>query len=352
MSNASPERLGRRIVFTVVQATAAALLLALAGVYLFYGIVLSSAHELISTDPWVPYALELWVVGLLFLLSVVLAGLIALGLARRIAKPLDAVANGARRIADGDLSARADPGSHALPEALHLVENFNRMAERLESASGEIARWNSLIAHELRTPVTILRGRLQGLADGVFTPDAELIAGMVRQVDGLARLVDDLRTVSLLESGHLDCQREPIELGREIAAVVAMAAPGLEAAGFRIETRLASGSFPADPVRIRQALLALLENARCHAIPGRLLVGLELNAAGATITVEDDGPGPPPDFAESAFSPFQRRATARGKAGSGLGLSVVKGIAQAHGGSAVWKAGERGSRFILRLSRG
>lgn len=349
MSHARSERLGRQIVFSVVRATALAVLLALVGVYVFYGVALSIARDLVSDDPWIPYPLEMWVVVVLFMLAVVVAGLIAMRLARRIAEPLDAVATGARRIADGDLAARAEPGTHALPEALHLVENFNLMAERLERASGEIARWNSLIAHELRTPVTILRGRLQGVADGVFEPDAKQIAGLLRHVDGLARLIDDLRTVSLLESGHLDCRRDVIDLAREIELVVEMAKPGLESAGFHVELHLASGAIPADAARIRQALLALLENARCHATPGRLLVTLHILDNRARIAVEDDGPGLPPDFAESAFLAFHRRATLRGKAGTGLGLSVVRGIAQAHGGIAGWEAGIRGSRFIMEL---
>jgi two-component system sensor histidine kinase AdeS len=107
----------------------------------------------------------------------------------------------------GNLAARATSDEHAMGETAQLVDDFNQMAARLQDMAQHRAFWNAAIAHELRTPVTILRGRLQGITEGVFAPEQSQFQSLLTQVEGLGRLIEDLRTVALAESGHLPLQR-------------------------------------------------------------------------------------------------------------------------------------------------
>lgn len=344
--------LGRQIVLSMVVATVASVLVAIAGLYIFYGIVIRIAPDLLfpMTDSWLPSGLEWVMIGLMCVLATAIAMFVAMRLSRRIVAPLVSVAQSARRIADGDLKIRAETHDRAPSEATMLVDDFNQLADRLERASEAVTRWNATIAHELRTPVTILSGRLQGLADGVFRPDPPLLRSLLSQTDALARLIEDLRTVSLLEGGRLDIRFQSVDLSEEIDAVVRLMQPGLESAGFRIVPRLDPGLCEVDTARIRQALIALLDNVKRHARPGRVRVRLALDDRMVRISVTDEGPGLAPDFAEHAFEPW-RRYMERGVTakGSGLGLSVVRAIAQAHGGTASYETVNGGACFRMRF---
>ena len=151
---------------------------------------------------------------------------------RRIIQPLNSVTESVRRLAHGDLEARAHAGDRSLGETSALVEDFNSMAERLQRMTSEMVIWNAAIAHELRTPVTILRGRLQGLAEGVFEPDEALFRSLLAQVEGLSRLIEDLRVLSLADSGHLHLQLEEVDLAQVIGDLKGAVEPALTAAGF------------------------------------------------------------------------------------------------------------------------
>lgn len=309
------------------------------GSYAFYGLMFSFAPDhLADAGSWVPSSLELAWIMLTILGGVVLAIVVAIRLARRILAPLNSVADSLRRVSLGDLTARATGDDRSLGEASLLVEDFNTMAERLERMAREQVFWNAAIAHELRTPLTVLRGRLQGLAEGVFAPEQRLFANLLAQVENLGRLVEDLRVVGLADSGHLTLQARRCKLADEIRDVLALVEPDLRARGFLPELVLDDGEVECDPARMRQALLALLENARRHALPGKLLVELHHDAGAARyrLAVSDAGPGIAPEFAARMFEAFQRGAAARaqGETGSGLGLAVVRAIALAHGGQA------------------
>lgn len=346
--------LERQITLSMMIATVASVLLAIIGLYLFYGTVLRIAPHLLQpkADEWFPNALELTVIVVLCVLALGIALFVAMRLARRIVAPLVSVARSARLIADGDLKVRAEAYDKAPSEATMLVDDFNLLAERLERASEALTRWNATIAHELRTPVTILSGRLQGLADGVFQPDPPLLRSLVTQVEALVRLIEDLRTVSLLEGGRLDMHFQPAELSDEIEAVMKLMQPGLEGAGFSLFSRLDRGRANVDTARIRQAMIALLENAKRHAYPTQIEICLTLSEEKTRITVTDQGPGLPPEFACHAFDPF-RRYMEQGRAakGSGLGLAVVRGIAQSHGGDASYQMVKGGACFTLEFPR-
>jgi two-component system sensor histidine kinase AdeS len=296
---------------------------------------------------WIPTGPEwIWVIGST-LAGLALSILVAVNLSRRILVPLNSVADSIRRVAQGDLNARAVAGDRSLGEAAQLADDFNAMANQLQRMTEEQAFWNAAIAHELRTPVTILRGRLQGLAEGVFTPSTSQFLSLLTQVEGLTRLIEDLRVVSLVESGHLDLQWQEAQLDAAIRAVVDMVGDALQAAGQRAFLDLDAGSVCCDPVRIRQALLALLDNVCRYAVAGPVRIQSRIKDGWCELSVEDEGPGLPDDLLPYVFTAFRRAQGAR-SGGSGLGLAVVAAIGRAHGGHAACRtAASGGTVFTL-----
>lgn len=340
-------RLSRQIILSMSAVTIIAVLIVFVGSSIFYGLLLLYRPP-VGPPPLFPGSRAFILTAFLLLLGLIVAIVVALRLARRILTPLNSLAQGARRIAAGDLTARAFPGDRSLGETAQLVEDFNAMAQRLEDDAQAIASWNAAIAHELRTPLTILRGRLQGLTDGVFAPNEELFRNLLFQVENLSRLVDDLRVVTLANSGRLEVRFAPTDLGREVEQTVEAMRPALVEAGFTIDLRTEHLVLPCDGVRVRQALLALLENARRYATPGRLGVLIRVDAATVTLAVEDEGPGLSPAFAARAFDTFTRAEPSRSRqfGGSGLGLPVVRAIAEAHHGQAHYRTSQAGGSIF------
>lgn len=331
-----PRGLSQQIVLSMSALVLVVILLSVLGSYVFYALWFANEPPPDTSD-WIPTAPEWAWMGLTTLIALALAVFVAVNLARRILLPLTSVAESLRRVAQGELDARAVSEDRSLGEAALLVDDFNTMAERLQRMAQEQLFWNAAIAHELRTPVTILRGRLQGLVEGVFVPDAAQFRSLLAQVEGLSRLIEDLRVVGLADGGYLELHWREVELSAEIDAVVQLVAPVLQDAGFRMEFDLLAAHVRCDPQRIRQALLALLENARSHAEPGTLRIESRHSHGEYSLRVEDSGPGVPPELAEHIFDAFQRggRSRSQGSGGSGLGLAVVRAIALAHGGQAL-----------------
>lgn len=274
--------------------------------------------------------------GLIVLTGLVAAIVVGARLAERIVRPLDSVAGAVSLIAKGDFTARAETNATTFREAKNLVTDFNAMAARLERAEAELRYSHSAIAHELRTPLTILRGRLQGLSDGVFSPTPELFGRLLSHVDDLSRIVEDLRTLALSEAGRLELSLGDFDLAEEAEAVLASVEPDLAGAAIVVKRRLGRARVVADRARIRQAMFAVLDNVRRYA-PGSTLV-LETRSKGhrALIRCSDTGPGLPAGLKDRAFEPFWRaeESRARSSGGSGLGLSIIRAIAEAHGGGA------------------
>ncbi|MGC0151286.1 ATP-binding protein [Chromobacterium vaccinii] len=330
------EGLSRQIALSMAMMAFCVTVLVVVTGFTFYYVAMTYWPVQFEAPGWKMTAPE-WV----WLISSTVAGLalsvvMGLRLARRILAPLNSVAEGIRRVAQGDLDARAAAGDRSLREAAALADDFNALADQLQRMTQEQAFWNAAIAHELRTPVTVLRGRLQGLAEGVFTPDESQFRRLLVQVEGLAHLIEDLRAVSLAESGHLDLQLQETDLAAEVRAVVEVFGDALRAAGLMPVLELDGRPARCDPVRIRQALLALLDNARRYATPGAIRIAARVENGRCHLRVEDDGPGIPEELAPHVFEAFRRGdgARQRGSGGSGLGLAVVAAIARAHGGAA------------------
>jgi two-component system sensor histidine kinase AdeS len=345
--------LSRQILLAMSAVTVVAALVVFFGTYIAFSIIFYFHPWSETSDDWLTGLDFLILSGLIFV-ALIGAAVASVRLAKRILEPLESLAQSARRIKDGDLSARAFPGDRSLGETAHLVTDFNAMAQRLQDMAADMTLWNATIAHELRTPLTILKGRLQGIIDGVFEPDEHSLQGLVLQVDSLARLVEDLRTVTLADSGHLDLRLEPVPLKAEIQKLALLVEPELKADGFELRLDLADIVVQADALRIRQVLLALITNARRYAVRGTIEIAVVEEGQRAVIRVSDEGPGLASDIAPRAFEPFTRgvQSGLQEAAGSGLGLSVVRAVVEAHGGEIRYSPSAKGgAMFEISLGK-
>ena len=235
----------------------------------------------------------------------------------------------------GNLSVRAqldNPSSVA--EITKMINDFNRMAEKLEISVNNASIWNAAIAHELRTPVTILQGRLQGVLDDIFTPDKALLKNLLNQVEQLSFLIEDLRTLSLADNQQLRLNLESVCLSDVITQSVNLLQDRFDQAKLIIETDLSDQACFFDRQRLEQILIALFENEIRYAQAGILRISTQKKSEGLVLTIEDQGPGIADQHIPFIFDAFYRLEESRGKknGGSGLGLSVVNAIMIAHEG--------------------
>jgi len=192
------------------------------------------------------------------------------------------------------------------------------------------------VTHELRTPLTILKGRLHGIADGVICPDENETARLLRQVEHVLAIVNDLDTLAKADLGHLSLQRCEIDLAQIVGAVVSDLHPLLARHGMEIVERYEKVRLLADPTRVTQIVTNLLTNASKHsAVGGKILVDVDLHQGEARLSVLDEGPGFLPADKDRLFTPFWRSdATIRrvGCTGTGMGLALTAKLVAAHGG--------------------
>jgi len=335
--------------FILTSKVAVSTMVLLSVVYSIYIIVFSERQDEFS---WIPTVHD-WI---LTLISGVLSSVVALGFAWNFAKkviiPLNAVAVSARKIAEGQLSERVTHHASDIYETALLIDDFNTMADKLEIMSSEMKKWNAAIAHELRTPVTVLQGRIQGIREGVFETSEQQFDVLLDQTKGLSRLIDDLRVLSLSDSGQLYLYRETLQLDQVIAETVALFMDKFRVREIEpvIDAQSITGFL--DRFRFVQMLAALLGNAIKYSVPGKLLLTCRLKDDEILITVEDDGPGIGAEDAVKIFDAFYRSDNSRTNEtdGSGLGLAVVNAVIRAHGGSISCRMNPRGgSCFEIKL---
>lgn len=284
---------------------------------------------------------DIWKIFIWLLLPVVLPlTLIGTGLvARNLTRPISSVGSAARKIVEGDLTARVDKsGMHvASGELGDLIDDFNAMAGSLEAAERRLKKDAASIAHELQSPISVLNIKLHSFLDGVTAPDEGQYRMLLEQTELLSRIVDDLRTVSLAACGDLVLNRKPVELSEMAHTVLSVQRERLDKVGIKPQVRGTSIEVLADPERMVQALSNLVENAiRYAASGGELDICTKRDGDKAVIEVSDRGAGLAGCRTDNLFHPFKRgnEALCRDHDGSGLGLSVVAAIASAHGGSA------------------
>src|SRR5215813_3908580 len=268
--------------------------------------------------------------GLLWVAALFIA--IGFGLTMRLlGRPLSEVIAAADRVASGDFAVRVP--EHGPPSLRSVASAFNSMMSRLEQQ--QLARRELMadIAHELRTPLSVMQGRLEGMLDGVYPYNDQQVTKVLEDTRTLARLIEDLRTLAHSESGTLSLAKEPADVAVLLAETASAFQPEARAHGIEVRTHVPD-DIPAidiDPVRIREVVMNLLANAVRHSVSGGVVtIDVEANDARVSICVGDQGSG---IRAEDLPRIFDRFYKGPGSSGSGLGLTIARSLVAAHGGT-------------------
>jgi signal transduction histidine kinase len=295
--------------------------------------------------------------GQYFLWGACLAVIVALGityfLSSRILAPVRALTRAARHLGEGDLSQRVNIVDKN--EIGEMAATFNSMAGNLERYQLLRKQLVADIAHELRSPLTNIRGYLEAVRDGMMKPDEKTVGTIYDETMLLSRLINDLQELSLADTGELQLYRSdeqvPELVQQSVSAVMAKAVER----SIMLHVELPEDVPPVyiDFLRIKQVLLNLLENAISHTPHGgTITVTVSKNHSTVKISVADSGEGIPPDELESIFDRFHRvdKSRTRATGGSGLGLTIAKSMVEAHGGKiAVQSEQGKGSSFTFTI---
>lgn len=291
-------------------------------------------------------------VNRLLLLGGIVAGLAALLLgillARKATAPARELTRAAGALARGDRSRRAEfEGDDDFAE---MARSFNLMAEAIEREDALRRSFAADVAHELRTPLSILRTQIEAIQDGLEEASPSTLASLHEETLRLSHLVADLETLASADGAGFSLRRVRVPLGPLLDEAVREFAGLLEAQEVSLEADLGDVVVEADPARLRQVVANLLSNALKFTPPGGAVrVELGREGSSAVIRISDTGPGIPPDELPRIFDRFFRGRESR-TGGSGVGLTVVRELVEAHGGSIeVETAVGRGTTFIVRL---
>jgi len=281
--------------------------------------------------------------------------LAAVLLSRQLVAPLRQLTKATEAMADGDLSQRVD-----VPvgdEVGDLALAFNRMAGDLQAAEIQRRQMTADIAHELRNPLSVIRGNLEAMFDGVYTVDVEHITPIYEETMLLQRLVEDLRLLSLADAGQLELVRSEVDVERLLTGV----AEGTQAVAqdkgitLQVETPEQPLVVDGDADRLRQVVSNLVSNAlRYTPAGGTVTLWARSSGARIRVAIADTGPGISAEDLPHVFDRFYRGDSARDRAsgGSGLGLAIARALVGAHGGTIeVESIAGQGTTFFVELSR-
>ena len=270
------------------------------------------------------------------LLAVAIALLLTYLLSRRILAPIKALTGATREFGKGNFTHRVDSGDKG--EMGELARSLNTMADDLER--NERLRRNMVadIAHELRTPLSNLRGYLEAASDGLVKLDETTIHSLNEEASSLSRLVNDLQELSLADAGELKLVLQPQNISNLISETVKILQAKAAVKNINISAGLPSGlpEVNIDSHRIKQVLYNLIDNAIAHTgASGRITVNAWQEGACLNISVTDNGEGIPPGDIPMIFERFYRvdKSRTRATGGTGLGLTIVKRMVEAHGGN-------------------
>jgi signal transduction histidine kinase len=273
-----------------------------------------------------------WTTGLVAAAAVIVAGLVLAFLAamRRVGLPMGDVALAADRVAAGDFSARV--AERGPPFLRAVARAFNSMTTRLQEQDRQRRDLMADVAHELRTPLAVVQGRIEGLLDGVYPRDDARLGEVLEETRLLARLVEDLGTLAHSERGTLGLQKEPTDLAVLFGDAVRSLTSEAAARGVTVDVD-DSTDLPlvdVDPLRIREVVTNLVANAIRHSDGGaRVSIAAERRADRIVVRVRDTGPGIPADELPRIFDRFHKGERSHG---SGLGLPIARNLVGAHGG--------------------
>ena len=291
------------------------------------------------------------------LLAAVVAGLAAVlltvGLSRRILRPVETLTAAARRMEKGDLSQRVEVQSN--DEIGELARAFNAMADGLTRLEELRRNMVTDVAHDLRTPLSNIRGYLEALQDGVVEPKREVVDSLYEEAMLLNRLVDDLQELSLAEAGQLRLERRPVAPADVVNKATEAARALAAAKSIALQVDLPEGLplVDVDSQRIGQVLGNLLSNALTHTPSGgKVVIAARARQSDVELRVSDTGEGISPEHLPYVFERFYRADKSRSRVtgGAGLGLAIARQLVEAHGG---WIKVEsevgRGTQFTFTL---
>ncbi len=276
-------------------------------------------------------------------------------IARSLTKPVTNLLEGIEKVSSGDNSFRVSVNKK--DEFYHLVQAFNHMTEQL--AQNEKLRQNLMadVAHELRTPLAIIRGKLESIQEGVIEANEKEIMLLIDEVYRLSRLVNNLQQLSLAEARKLPLNKAPLNVNQFLDKVISNFLALTDEKGITLKKHLLIKDITLllDEDRMTQVIVNLLENALRHTpLNGEITIisDYDKNTGEVVITISDTGSGIDPKILPTIFDRFSRIDTSRNRdqGGAGLGLSIAKGFVEAHEGTiSVTSEIGKGTSFSIRL---
>ncbi|HMD90920.1 MAG TPA: HAMP domain-containing sensor histidine kinase [Anaerolineaceae bacterium] len=297
----------------------------------------------------------LWILPVVFVFAILFPMMFAMAARRSFSSfvnPIARIMAAADAVADGDFTVRVPEDGSG--EFGRLARSFNRMVAELQQSDQLRRNLTADVAHELRTPLHIIQGNLEGILDGVYQAEPDQINLLIDQTRQLTRLVDDLRTLSLAEAGQLSLKKEPVDVQELLSDVATSFSGQAEAAGINLRVDIRPGDIPmiisGDAGRLDQVLSNLIANALVHTPSGgAITLCAAPHPPGVRIQVVDNGSGIPIEDLAFIFDRFWHGDRSHQNS-SGLGLAIARQLVQAHGGSiTVQSQLNQGTTFTIDL---
>lgn len=294
-------------------------------------------------------------VGIISFFLAIFALVVAILLTRRFVNPLADVIYAAREVTHGKFGTRIS--SEGSEDMRSLSDSFNEMASSLERNDRERRDLLADIAHELRTPLSIIRGRLEGIVDGIYSADGTQVSLALEQTYLLERLVEDLRLLTLAETRQLHFEKKTVDLAKLAEHIVDMFSAEAQEKNISLTLEKGNGNYEiqVDPQRLEQVIGNLVGNAlRYVSDDSKIWITLEETSKEVKLSVQDNGPGVDAEELPYLFDRFWRKekSRARSSGGTGLGLAIAKQLVEAqHGTIEAFNGPEAGLHILIKLQK-
>jgi two-component system sensor histidine kinase BaeS len=285
--------------------------------------------------------------------TIIIAFILGAVLSRTITRPIRELTKATHEMAGGKFGQQVPVRSR--DEIGELASSFNKMNDNLARSFNLRKQMTADIAHELRTPLSLIIGHAEAVHDGVLPPSKENFEIIREEADRLEQLVNDLRTLSLADAGELSVDFQPVEINKLLSDITAHYMVQFNQKRITLDLKPVPGIVQAnlDPIRFSQVLMNILDNAlRYTPEEGHVVISTKQNGDQVEINIQDSGEGVNPEDAAHLFDRFYRADESRDRdaGGSGLGLAIAKSIVEMHKGK-IWAESEKGKglKVIIQL---